>query len=320
MSDGGGVVKKKVNVWTIVLCVSLVLLLLLALVSDAMSVGDKLASVNVYLAVAFYVLIGVVVCVGIVYPLVGVFFAPVFSLDKLHGADGSVHMKWCRKLVKNLISNVDLTDEEKVQITGYLGQGDSADDLLIEFYDRKITPVLNREIYETAKKVLIVTAVSQNSTVDMIGMASANFTLIKRIVEICGFRPNNVQVFRLYLRVLSMTMLAGALEDINMEDLVSKATESTFGKALGLVSASAVQGTVNALTTLRIGVITKNYLLNADVSMTRKELRKKSYTEAFGILQNILKQNFGEKVDKVKDPVKRFFGRKKNEVEVLPGE
>jgi len=139
-------------------------------------------------------------------------------------------------------------------------------------------------------------------------------------VEICGFRPNNVQVFRLYLRVLSMTMLAGALEDINMEDLVSKATESTFGKALGLVSASAVQGTVNALTTLRIGVITKNYLLNADVSMTRKELRKKSYTEAFGILQNILKQNFGEKVDKVKDPVKRFFGRKKNEVEVLPGE
>ena len=114
--------------------------------------------------------------------------------------------------------------------------------------------------------------------------------------------------------------LAGALEDINMEDLVSKATESTFGKALGLVSASAVQGTVNALTTLRIGVITKNYLLNADVSMTRKELRKKSYTEAFGILQNILKQNFGEKVDKVKDPVKRFFGRRKNEPELLTGE
>ena len=83
-----------------------------------------------------------------------------------------------------------------------------------------------------------------------------------------------------------------------------------MGKALGIVAASATQGAVNALTTLRMAAITKNYLLNADVSQTRKELRKKSYVEAFNILKNILKQGLDEKV---KDPVKNFFSRKKSE-------
>ena len=76
------------------------------------------------------------------------------------------------------------------------------------------------------------------------------------------------------------------------------------------MAASATQGAVNALTTLRMASITKNYLLNADVSMTRKELRRKSYAEALGILKNIMKQGMNEKV---KDPVKNLFGRKKDE-------
>ncbi len=82
------------------------------------------------------------------------------------------------------------------------------------------------------------------------------------------------------------------------------------------MAASATQGAINALTTLRMASIAKNYLLNADVSQTRKELRKKSYAEAFAILKSILKQGMEEKV---KDPVKNFFSRKKNdEAETQP--
>ncbi len=158
--------------------------------------------------------------------------------------------------------------------------------------------------------MFLITAISQNSVYDMLGMASANFSLIKRITEICGFRPNNAQVFRLYIRVLSITLIAGNLEEMNLEELIPMATEGALGKALGIVAASATQGAVNALTTLRMASITKNYLLNADVSMTRKELRRKSYAEALGILKTIMKQGMNEKV---KDPVKNLFGRKKDE-------
>lgn len=304
---------QRTSSWTIVLFISLIILVVMGLVSNALEIGERLGKVHIVLEILFYVLIAVVVLGGIVYPLVGVFFAPIFSLEKLHNADGTARKKWCKKLVDNLLENVELTPEEQEEVKGYLILQDETDDKLIEFFDRKITPELNKEIFDTARKIFIITAVSQNSAYDMLGMASANFSLIKRIVEICGFRPSNAQVFRIYIRVLSMTLLAGSLEDMDIEELIPMVTEGALGKALGIVAASAAQGTVNALTTLRMAAITKNYLLNADVSMTRKELRKKSYAEAMSILKNIIKEGVNEKV---KEPVKNFFSRKKK-IEVV---
>ena len=257
---------QRTSSWTIVLFISLIILVVMGLVSNALEIGERLGDVHIVLEILFYVLIAVVVLGGIVYPLVGVFFAPIFSLEKLHNADGTARKKWCKKLVDNLLENVELTPEEQEEIKGYLTLQDETDDKLIEFFDRKITPELNKEIFDTARKIFIITAVSQNSAYDMLGMASANFSLIKRIVEICGFRPSNAQVFRIYIRVLSMTLLAGSLEDMDIEELIPMVTEGALGKALGIVAASAAQGTVNALTTLRMAAITKNYLLNADVS------------------------------------------------------
>ena len=304
---------QRTSSWTIVLFISLIILVVMGLVSNALEIGERLGRVHYVLEILFYVLIAVVVLGGIVYPLVGVFFAPVFSLEKLHNADGTARRKWCKRLVDNLLENVELTPQEQEEVKGYLNLQDETDDKLIEFFDRKIAPELNREIFDTARKIFIITAVSQNSVYDMLGMASANFSLIKRIVEICGFRPSNAQVFRIYVRVLSMTLLAGSLEDMDIEELIPMVTEGALGKALGIVAASAAQGTVNALTTLRMAAITKNYLLNADVSMTRKELRKKSYAEAMNILKKIIKQGVDEKV---KEPVKNFFGRREK-IEVV---
>lgn len=303
--------KRKTDAWTIVILVSLAILIVMSLISNALEIGDRLAKVHVSLEISFYVLIAIVCVGGIIYPVIKVFFTPIFSLKDLHTADGKARQKWCRKLVDNLIENVEMTPEQQEQVKGYLKLEDETDDKLIEFFDRKITPKLNKEIYDTAKKVFIVTAVSQNSVYDMLGMASANFNLIKRIVEICGFRPSNLQVFKLYIRVLSMTLLAGNLEEMNIEELIPEITEGALGKTLGIVAASATQGLVNALTTLRMAAICKNYLLNADVSQTRKELRKKSYSEAMVILKDIVKHGMA---DKVKAPVKSIFGRKKETV------
>lgn len=294
------------NMWNIVLFVSLIIVAAMSIASNAIEIGEKLGSVHIAVEIAFYVLIAIVVLGGIVYPLVGVFFAPIFSLEKLHEADGKARQKWCRRLANNLLENVQLTEEEQEQVKGFLRLEDETDDKLIEFFDRKITPELNREMYDTAKKIFIITAISQNSVYDMLGMASANFNLIKRITEICGFRPNNAQVFRLYIRVLSITLIAGNLEEMNIEELIPMATEGALGKALGIVAASATQGAVNALTTLRMATIAKNYLLNADVSLTRKELRRKSYAEALSILKNIMKQGMNEKI---KEPVRNMFSK-----------
>ena len=217
-------------------------------------------------------------------------------------------MKWCRILTNNLLKNVPLTEEEKAELLA-IKSDDTTDDKLIEFFDRKIRPQINAEMMDTAKKVIIVTAVSQNSAYDMLGMASASFGLVKRIVEICGFRPTTPQLVSLYLKILSYTFLAGAIEDMNVEEYVPALVEGSLGKLGKLAIASVTQGLLNGLTILRIASITKNYLLNADVKQTRKELKIKSYQEAGAALKELCSQFVEDKVEKVTNPFKNAFSK-----------
>lgn len=298
--------ERKTSLWTKILIISISILILMSIFSNALVIGERFREKSIYLEYAYYGLILFIIIFGVVYPIFGVFAAPIFSLEKLHTADGTARKKWCKKLTNNLLKNVDLTPEEKEQVLSFQKIDNNTDDQLIEFFDRKIRPQINAEMMSTAKQVMIITAVSQNSVYDMLGMAAANFSLVKRIVEICGFRPTTPQILRLYLKILSFTFISGAIEDMNVEEYVPMIMEGSLGKLSQLAIASVAQGLVNALTTLRIASITKNYLLNADVNQTRKDLRKKSYKEASLALKDLAGQ-FVE--DKVKNPIKNVFSR-----------
>jgi len=295
--------ERKTSLFTKILLISISVLILMSIFSNALVVGERLRIKSIYLEYTYYGLIVVIIVFGIIYPFFGVLFAPIFSLDKLHNADGKARKKWCRMLINNLLKNVELTEEEKIQVQQFAKMEDETDDKLIEFFDRKIKPQINAEIYETAKRVMLITAISQNSLYDMLGMASANFSLVKRIVEICGFRPTTPQVMRLYLKIVSYTFAAGTIEDLNIQNFI----EGSLGKVGGIVVASATQGAFNALTTLRIASITKNYLLNADVAQTRRDLRKKSYEEASEMLKEIISDSIENKIT---NPIKTMFGKK----------
>ena len=309
---------KKTKIWLIILLVSLAILVLMGLVSSALEIGERLRNIHFSLEIAFYALIVVVILVGIVYPIVGVFHKPIFSLNQIHDVNGNVKLKWCKKLVNNLIENTDLSEEEQIQVRGFLKEGNEADDRLIEFFDRKIAPEINSEVFKAARRAFIVTAASQNAVFDMLGMASLNFMLIKKITELCGFRPNNLQLARLYVRVLSMTVMAGVLESVNIEGVVSKVAEgfvsSPFASLIGVAVSSLMQGATNALMTVRLGVMTKNYLLNADVSKTRSEIRKESFKEALSIFPSILNRDEEEKDKKADNKIKAVFTKAKDKI------
>ena len=308
----------KSKVWLIFMLTSLILLIAIGLINSAIEIGERLRNIHYALEIAFYVLILLIIFVGIIVPIVSVFNKPVFSLNQIHDANGNINRKWCKRLVNNLVENTDLTEEEENQVRGFLKEGNDADDRLIEFFDRKVSPEINREIFKAAKRAFIVTAVSQNSIFDMLGMASLNFMLIKRITELCGFRPNNLQVARIYIKVLSATALAGVLESINLEDLISKVTSSALGATaasiVGTVATSVIQGITNSISTLRVGFITKNYLLNADVSKTRADLRKEALKEAMSAFHEILKEDIGEKAKKPANKIKEVFSKAKDKV------
>lgn len=299
--------KQKTKLWTKILFLSIFILFLLGIIEEIITIGEKLGNMNQFLAYVYYALMGIIVVLGVIYPIFAVFTAPIFSLKNLRYADGRAKKKWCKRMVNNLLRNLELSNEERDELKHFGDYEDLMDDKIIAFFNKKIVPQINEEVYDTAKKILIITSLSQNSLYDTLGMASANFCMVRRIIEICGFRPTTPQVIGLYLKILSYSFVTGALEDMDVEELFALATETSVGKIGGVLLSSVTQGTVNALMTLRIAMITKNYLINSDVGQTKKELRKKSFLEATEFLKEILSNSFETHIT---EPIKTFFAKK----------
>ncbi len=298
---------KRLSFRTLLIIIALIIIITLGIVSSVIEIGERLGKTNLYLEFAFYAIIFLVVIVGIIYPIISVLAKPIFSLDRLCNPDGSSNRKWCKRLVNNLIKHAGLTPDEQAELRGYLSIGDDSANKIIAFFERRIVPIIDKEIMKTAGKVFLFTSISQGSATDMISKMYFDFQLVKRISEICGFRPNTLQVFRVYKKTLFMTLVAGTLEEINYEKILTLAVGP-----LGLIIGSALQGIINSFSTISVGVLTKYYILNADTNMSEKELIVKSITEAGVFLKNVAGQFLEDKIAK---PVKKVVNDAKNTAE-----
>jgi len=81
--------ERKTSLWTKILFVSIGILILMSVFSNALVIGERFREKSIYLEYAYYGLIVFLIIFGVVYPIFGVFAAPIFSLDKLHTADGT---------------------------------------------------------------------------------------------------------------------------------------------------------------------------------------------------------------------------------------
>ena len=256
--------RKKKYASVIIPAVSLFLLLFLFLLSGLISLGQQLNSVSPILAWLYGLIVLACLGAGIIWPIVSVWRRPIFSMYMLRYRDGRARFYWCRKLTDNLKKNTELTNEETAQLEDFLKQGNQADDLLIDFFTEKFSPVIDSKIKSAAKTAFVTTAISQTAFYDMFSMLSVNLHLIRTIVESCGYRPSGAALLGLYVRILKATFLAGGLEEMDLEELLPLVTGNAAMKLPGLVFASAAQGTVNAFMTIRVGILTKKYLFSAD--------------------------------------------------------
>lgn len=269
----------------IIPAVSLFLLLFLFLLSGLISLGQQLNSVSPILAWLYGLIVLACLGAGIIWPIVSVWRRPIFSMYMLRYRDGRARFYWCRKLAYNLKKNTELANEEVAQLEDFLKQGNQADDLLIEFFTEKFSPVIDSKIKSSAKTAFVTTAISQTAFYDMFSMLSVNLHLIRTIVESCGYRPSGAALLGLYVRILKATFLAGGLEEMDLEELLPLVTGNAAMKLPGLVFASAAQGTVNAFMTIRVGILTKKYLFSADGPIEMPQARKDSYKEAIDFLK-----------------------------------
>lgn len=278
-------IHSKRSVSIIISAISLILLMFFFLLSGLVSLGEQLFHISPWLGRLYGLVVLLCLGAGIVWPIVSVWHRPIFSMYQLRDRDGRARFYWCRKLTANLKKNTALREEESKQLEDFLKQGNQADDLLIDFFCKKFSPVIETEILSASKTAFVTTAISQTALYDMLSMLSVNLHLIRTIVCSCGYRPSAVALFGLYVRILKASFLAGGLEEMDLEEILPLVTGNAAMKLPGLVFASAAQGTVNAFMTIRVGIITQKYLFSADGPIEMQQARKDSYKEALEFLK-----------------------------------
>ena len=194
--------------------------------------------------------------------------------------------------------------------------------------------VLDKKARDTvssnASGIFIMTAVSQNGVLDALIVFASQLRLIWQVAHIYNQRPSLREMFQLYANVAATTFLVGNIEDLEIDEQVDLIIHkviggSVFGGVPGahgvatFLTTSFVNGSVNALLTLRVGVITKNYFGYQPLG-SRRRIRRAASAEAArmfgGVFMNAskvvtgavikaYKKHVGAVGDKILDSAKR---------------
>lgn len=155
----------------------------------------------------------------------------------------------------------------------------------------------DREIQQTARRVFLATALSQNGRLDALIVFVSLCRLVWRISAIYNQRPHPREIASLYVAVVTSTFLALSLEELDISTEVSIGFGHAFnamapagitasipfaGKALHTFTTAAIDGAANCYLALRTGIIARNAYAYAFAE--KRPSRAAVYREAGAIL------------------------------------
>lgn len=193
---------------------------------------------------------------------------------------------------------------------------------------------INARILEWAKSVFMITALSQNSRFDTISVIYLNLKMIDDIICASGFRPSKQQLFKMYGNILATALITYAVSealentgsfapfdfddgvhsdvehtgDVDLDDADFDAQVSDSDglsvysilrrlKIPGVIVSSAIDGTVNALMTLRIGYITRTYLQQGSRSLkgfqNKRAVKRQAMKDAIVSMPSVVMDGSG---------------------------
>ena len=95
---------KKRNIFWILIGIGVVIIILLMLIGNVISIGDKIAKVNNVLAIVFYVLCGLLIYLLIVHPILVIAFSPTFKVPTVLENDKKIEHN-DKQYVLSIINN-----------------------------------------------------------------------------------------------------------------------------------------------------------------------------------------------------------------------
>lgn len=289
----------------------------LILLGSVFQIGDKLGEIGgKWLEYGFYILILALLVAFVIIPVVKVQCAP--EMPALT-TDGELDPEKVGELGDKLVHNCTYIPDDKLRkdhkaaLSESIKEAGSDLPALTKVVNEEITYRLegdkdkkaegavlgiNGKIREWARTVFLVTAISQNSKFDSLAVIAINYKMIEDIVLSSGFRPTRPQMFRLYIRVLGISLLSylasdaigdfskdlasslpssdDAAMDIDMVELSDRKFLENIKKARipSIIFGSALDGAINAILTLRIGYVTRAYILKGAKALNDKNTRR----------------------------------------------
>ncbi len=206
----------------------------------------------------------------VIRPIIIAMATPTFSLDVVNEEDAKniskKNFKKLQKVAKNILENDNVSEDNKNLIRTFYSNKKELNNTLKNIYDTDIKNDIMKIINLTSTKVLITTALSQNSKFDAISVALLNIRMIMQICVKCGYHPTYFRLSKLIIKVFRNAMFAYAVQSFNLQDILVDSVDKLVKGALSAIpglstlTKSLTQGASNALLTLRIGIITRKYL------------------------------------------------------------
>lgn len=264
-----------------------------------------------------------------------------FAMDLIHNCDyikdKKIRKEHISKFKDNISGNIGYTQGLRDYISKELSIRMDG--------DKKMGVIgINERIKEWAKSIFMVTAVSQNSKFDTIAVMLMNYKMISDIVLASGFRPTKPHMFKIYVKVLTTALITyctsevftdvGGVapfdisdDDVSIEDndvdaggefnvddeSFSETVQSNLGKLKipGILIGSAVQGSVNALMTLRIGYVVKAYLIEGSGALSgtknKRKTKRMAIKSAYSALPSVVMSATGSLTKGTYNMLKKAF-------------
>ncbi len=282
--------KKKKWFWVLIAS-GIIILFFLMLASSVLDIGDRLRSIHPIAEYTFYLLCAILLWFLIINPVRIILFSPSLSIATTLECDSIKAHKIYKTVTKNILASNEgnLTEEEKTALSNYKNYTELREALNLVM-SGSVKKQINRIITRNAKTVMLSTAISQNSKLDMYSVISVNLKMVKEIVEACGFRPNFKNLSKLTINVASTALIAEGLESLKIEDILPTQTITTLSNIplLKPVLSSVVQGVANALLTIRIGLVTRGYLFTDSKKSTKASIRAEAFKDALLLLPIVI--------------------------------
>jgi uncharacterized membrane protein YcjF (UPF0283 family) len=162
----------------------------------------------------------------------------------------------------------------------------------LRFLDERARQIICRH----AAAVFATTAVSQSGRLDTAIVISAQLRLVKEIAEVYYQRPNPRELLRLYLNVGASAFIAGEIQDSEVLAVLGAPVSAGLSGLIpisgtdplvSLLMSSFLDGSANALLTLRVGVLARRYC-GIRLEEDRRRIARSASLEAAGLLGGVV--------------------------------